>query len=289
MRKIPVNAGLGCPNRDGTCGRGGCIFCNNDAFTPGYAASSGLSITDQLAAGIEFARKKGPFKGYLAYFQSYSNTYGKTAHLIELYEEALRYPGVVGLVIATRPDCLAPDLMDYFETRFGSKAPAGHPYLLVELGIESTEDRTLETIRRGHDFECSSSAVTALARIGIAVGAHIILGLPGETETDFVKHAERLSDLPLTTLKLHHLQIVRGTGLEEMYHEGTGDIRLMTPESYAAAVTGFVAHLRKDIVLDRFVSEMPPSMVVAPNWGLKPSEFMTILDRNRKNVLEALD
>lgn len=276
VRKIPVNAGLGCPNRDGTVGSGGCIFCNNDAFCPRY--TRGLkSITEQIEEGIRFTAGKGRADAYLVYFQSYSNTYGETSHLVKLYEEALSYPGVAGLVIATRPDCLAPDLLDWFEGRFGRKAPDGHPFLLVELGIESTLDRTLEAINRGHGYACAEKAVNALHERGTAVGAHLILGLPGECEADWLQHARRISELPITTLKLHQLQIIRGTALERMYAGNPGIVSLPSAEEYAASVRRFIAALRDGIYLDRFVSETPRDMVVAPSWGLKPSEFQKLL------------
>lgn len=276
VRKISVNAGLGCPNRDGTVGSGGCIFCNNDAFCPRY--TQGLhGITEQIEEGIRFTANKGRADSYLVYFQSFSNTYGPTDKLVSLYEEALAFPGVAGLVIATRPDCLADDLLDYFEGCFGRKAPDGHPFLLVELGVESTNDNTLKAINRGHDYACAVAAVNALAERGIAVGAHLILGLPGENEDDWMEHARRISELPITTLKLHQLQIIKGTALERMYADNPGIVSLPTAEEYAASVRRFIAALRDGIYLDRFVSETPRDMVIAPSWGLKPSEFQKLL------------
>ena len=271
-----MNAGLGCPNRDGTVGSGGCIFCNNDAFCPRY--TRGLhGITEQIEEGIRFTANKGRADSYLVYFQSYSNTYGPTDKLIGLYEEALAYPGVAGLVIATRPDCLAADLLDYFEQRFGRLAPDGHPFLLVELGVESTLDRTLGIINRGHDYKCAEKAANTLHGHGIAVGAHLILGLPGETEEDWLQHARRISGLPITTLKLHQLQIIKGTALASMYAEDPCIVSLPTAEEYAASVSRFIVALRDGIYLDRFVSETPRDMVIAPSWGLKPSEFQKLL------------
>lgn len=281
VQKIAVNAGLSCPNRDGSKGCGGCIFCNNEAFNPRYSALSEASVSEQLEEGISFFSMKGKPFAYLAYFQSYSNTYGDTAHLIELYEEALRYPGVGGLVIATRPDCLKEDLLDWFESRFGRKAPEGHPYLLVEIGIESTIDRTLELINRGHDYACSAAAALALSERGIDVGAHLILGLPGEGWDDFLTHADRLSELPLKTLKLHHLQVVRGTALAQMYEQDPSSLHLFSPEEYATVVKAFLERLRPEIAIDRLVSEMPRELVLAPAWGLKPSEFQRYLRYSR--------
>lgn len=278
VRKVAVNAGLGCPNRDGTLGSRGCIYCNNAAFNPSYAYGSAGSITSQLEAGISFNSRKAAPGGYLAYFQSYTNTYGPSDRLIALYEEALRYPGIRGLVIATRPDCLAEDLVGWFSRRFGKEAPDGHPFLLVEIGIESTEDRTLKRIGRSHDYACAVDAVRRLDAAGIPVGVHLILGLPGETEEDFLNHARRISALPVTTLKLHQLQVVKGTPLAGLYERDPESLHLFTAEEYAATVCRFINELRPDIALDRFVSESPAGILVAPKWGLKPSEFQSMVD-----------
>lgn len=278
VRKIAVNAGLGCPNRDGTAGSGGCIFCNNDAFCPRYT-SSGKSISEQIEDGIRFFAHKGRADSYLVYFQSFSNTYGETPRLISLYEEALAFPGVSGLVIATRPDCLKPDLLDYLERRFsGDDAP----FLLMELGVESTNDSTLRLVNRGHDYACAEHAIRELAGRGIAVGVHVILGLPGETEADFINHARRLSALPVSTVKLHQLQVIEGTVLADMYKKDPETIKLMSPEDYACAVKAFLSELREDICIDRLVSETPGNMVIAPSWGLKPSEFLRLVTKGSR-------
>lgn len=276
--KIAVNAGLGCPNRDGTLGRDGCIYCNNLSFNPAYAANdlSG-SITAQLAEGVKFNSRKGDCYGYLAYFQSYTNTYGPTDRLIEFYEEALKFPGVKGLVIATRPDCIKPDLADWFEQRFGRKAPSGNPHLLVEIGIESTLDRTLQLINRHHTFQCASDGINELNERGIDTGAHIILGLPGETEQDWMTHAERVSALPIKTLKLHQLQVVKGTTLARMYEQE--QFKLFTAQEYAQVVRDFINAARKDLFYDRFVSETPKSLLIAPFWGIKPQIFNQMLQK----------
>ena len=278
MQKIPVNAGLGCPNRDGTLGTGGCIYCNNASFSPRYSYGSDGSITKQIDEGIAFFKSKNPDAGFLAYFQSYSNTYATVETLERLYDEALGHSGIDGLVIATRPDCLGEDILDMLDRRFGSKAPAGHPYLLVELGIESTSDATLERINRHHSFECAERAISELDRRDIAVGAHIILGLPGETQKDWTDHAEKLSRLPISTLKLHQLQVIKGTPLASMYERDASLLTIKDPGTYAGAVVDFIGHLRKDIALDRFTSEAPPGMVIAPAWGLKPSVIQKMID-----------
>ena len=278
--KIAVNAGLGCPNRDGTLGHDGCIYCNNLSFNPAYAANdlSG-SISAQLTEGIKFNSRKGECYGYLAYFQSYTNTYGPTDRLIKLYEEVLKYPGVKGLVIATRPDSINPDLADWLELRFGRKAPQGHPHLLVEIGIESTLDSTLKLINRHHTFQCAADCINDLNERGIDTGAHLILGLPGETEQDFMTHANRISALPIKTLKLHQLQVVKETRLAQMYQSDPSQIKLFTAQEYAETVARFIKTARKDLYYDRFVSETPSSMLIAPAWGLKPQAFNLLLDK----------
>ena len=279
VRKIPVNAGLGCPNRDGTIGRGGCTYCSNASFSPSYAAGA---VSEQIEKGKQFTQAKGVPWGYLAYFQSFTGTYGPTDRLISLYEEALSCPGIKGLVIATRPDCLAEELLEYFRKRFGKDAPTEHPFLLVELGVESTEDRTLRRINRGHSWEMSKEAIMRLDNAGIAVGAHLILGLPGETEEDFVLHARRIAKLPVSTLKLHQLQIIRGTAMAGQYMKHPEDFDLLTPQRYVQIILSMLKELRADIAMDRFVSESPPEMVIAPRWGLKPSEFARMLNDDRK-------
>lgn len=279
IQKIAVNASLGCPNRDGHIGTGGCIYCNNISFNPSYASKSLLDITSQLTDGIEFFKRKGDCYGYLAYFQSFTNTYGKDTRLIELYEEALKYPGVVGLVIATRPDSLSTGILDYFQNRFGNQAPKDHPYLLVEIGIESTKESTLQLINRGHTYSQSVEAINELSSRGIAVGAHLILGLPGESRDDMLEHAINISELPISTLKLHQLQIVSGTKLALQYQHDTNCVQLFSAQEYASIIVDFIKRLRPNIALDRFVSETPPSMLIAPSWGIKPSEFTAILNR----------
>jgi len=275
VRKIAVNAGLGCPNRDGSIGTGGCIYCNNESFNPRYAHESVGSITAQIEQGISFNSRKGTPDGYLAYFQSYTNTYGETGRLISMYDEALAYPGVVGLVIATRPDCISADLMEWLK----SKCAGGNrnPFIMVEIGVESTKDSTLRAINRGHDWACARNTILSLAECGVAVGAHIILGLPGEDRNDMLRHADLLSELPISTLKLHQLQVIKGTRLAQIWQQNPESLYLFTASEYAELVVEFLKHLRSDIALDRFVSEAPPSMLLAPRWGIKPAEFDRLL------------
>lgn len=271
LRKVAVNAGLGCPNRDGKISTYGCSYCNNSSFNPSYALTAHGNIYGQLEAGIKYLGKKAEGCGFLAYFQSFSNTYGDTSKLINLYEEALSFPGVEGLVIATRPDCLKEDLLDWFERRFGNGAKDGAPILLIELGVESTKDETLTRINRGHNFECARKAILELDRRGLKVGVHLILGLPGENMDDYIDHARKISQLPVSTLKLHQLQVIKGTQLEREYLKNPELFKFFSADEYISTVISFLQHLRPDIALDRFVSESPSSLLIAPRWGLKPS------------------
>ena len=260
-QKLSVSSGLSCPNRDGALDTGGCTFCQNRAFTPSYADPS-LSITAQLEAGKRFF---APSPLYLAYFQSYSNTYSYLPHLREMYEEALSVPDIAGLVIATRPDCISPALLDYLE------ALSRRTFLLVEYGIESANDDTLRRIHRGHTFRQSQEAVRLTAGRGIPVGGHIILGFPWEDHSELMRQADLIAQLPLTTLKLHQLQIIRGTEMARQYEAAPWP--MPTAQEYADLVVEYVSHLPQSIVLDRFVSQSPPEMVIAPRWGIKSSEL----------------
>ena len=207
VQKITITAGFTCPTRDGSMGKGGCTYCNNKSFSPNYAAKL-RPITEQIDKGISFFRKKYPEMKYLAYFQSYTNTYGEVADCISKYEEALAHPDVVGLIIGTRPDCMPKPLLEYLSEL------AKRTFLLIEYGVESTWDKTLEHIQRGHTWQESVETIQRTHEAGILVGAHIILGLPGESREEMIAHAERLSRLPITTLKIHQLQIIRGTIIE---------------------------------------------------------------------------
>ena len=204
MQKISINAGFSCPNRDGVISIGGCTYCNNQTFNPDYCQPN-KSISQQIEEGIDFFRKKYPDQRYLAYFQAFTNTYGDLDTLRKKYEEALRHPLVEGLVIGTRPDCVDEQLLDYLKFLNEKK------YIMVEYGVESTLDRTLKLINRGHPFEAAEHAISETAQRGIATGAHLILGLPLETKEEILSHADRISRLPLTCIKLHQLQIIKGT------------------------------------------------------------------------------
>ncbi|KXO18472.1 MAG: TIGR01212 family radical SAM protein [Prevotella bivia] len=265
VQKISIDAGFTCPNRDGSIGRGGCIYCDNRTFNPSYCSDDKNSVTRQLEEGKRFFSGKYPDMKYLAYFQAYTNTYGSVQHLMKLYDEALQVENVVGLVIGTRPDCVSDELLDYF-TQLNK-----HTFLLVEYGVESCNDKTLALINRGHDFACSRRMIERTAERGIRTGAHIILGLPGEDRTESIRQAPIISSLPLTTLKIHQMQIIRGTKLAKMYNENP--FHLYTVDEYIELIADYIALLRKDLVLERFVSQSPAELLIAPKWGLKNYEF----------------
>lgn len=271
VQKISVNAGMTCPNRDGTLGTGGCTFCNNQTFNPAYCRTE-KSVTQQLEEGKQFFARKYPSMKYLAYFQAYTNTYAELDRLVSLYEEALRVPDVVGLVIGTRPDCMPDNLLDYLEEL------NRRTFLIVEYGVESANDETLLRINRGHTFRQSCEAIRRTAERGIRVGAHVILGFPWEPFDELMRQAEEIGRLPLTTLKLHQLQIIRGTQLAREYAEHPWAVP--TAEEYIDLVLNYISRLPYGLVMERFVSQSPPEMVIAPQWGLKNHEFANLL-RNR--------
>ena len=275
VQKISVNAGFTCPNRDGTVGYGGCTFCNNQTFNPDYCQSE-LSVTRQLQEGIQFFGRKYPTMRYLAYFQAYTNTHGALAQLMARYEEALQVEGVVGLIIGTRPDCMPQPLLDYLADL------AQRTFVTVEYGVESTLDHTLERINRGHDYAAVVDAVTRTSQAGITTGAHLILGLPGETTDDMLSHAHRLSQLPLDTIKLHQLQLIRGTQMGEEYLQHSERFAIPTIDDYIDLAIDFTERLRPDIVIERFVSQSPAQLLIAPHWGVKNHEFTARLLRRMR-------
>ncbi len=272
VQKLSIDAGFTCPNRDGTKSTGGCTFCNNQSFNPAYC-SSDKSVTEQIRQGIDFFSKRYESIKYLAYFQAYTNTYSDLSHLKELYREALDYPGVTGLVIGTRPDCIDDDLLDFLQEL------AKHVYVSLEFGIESTLDRTLLRINRGHDYATCIGAVEKTAQRGIHVGAHMILGLPGESTGDMLKHASRLSLLPLNMLKIHQLQIIRGTKMEEEYRRIPGDFISFTADDYVSLVIDFLELLNPSIIVERFAGSSPPGLITGNRWGLKNYEIVAKVEK----------
>jgi len=269
VQKVSVDAGFTCPNRDGLVGSGGCTFCNNASFTPGYL-SRRQSITEQLDIGLEFLHRRYPgTQHYLAYFQSYSNTYGELDHLRACYEEALAHPGISGLAIGTRPDCLADEVLDYL-------ASLARDHLIeLEIGVESSNDAALAQVNRGHDFACSVDAVRRAAARGLEITAHLMIGLPGESRDSTLEGARLLSALPIKALKLHQLQLVRGTALARQWQRDPDSVPLLEEDACIDLLADFIERLAPHILLQRLGSEVPPAQKLAPLWNLRLTAIAT--------------
>lgn len=273
VQKISVDAGFTCPNRDGKISFGGCTFCDNRTFTPSFCAHH-KSVSQQLEDGKAFFARKYPDMKYLAYFQSYTNTYADLGRLEQMYEEALAVSNVVGIVIGTRPDCVSDKLLDYLQTL------SRKTFLLVEYGIETANNDTLHKINRGHTFECSRDAIERTHARGIITGGHVILGLPGEDREESLRQAPIISGLPLDILKIHQLQVIKNTPLARQYADRP--FHLYSVEEYIDLIIDYVSLLRDDLVLERFVSQSPAELLVAPKWGLKNHEFTNLLNKRIK-------
>lgn len=266
VQKLSVDAGFGCPNRDGTAGRGGCTFCDNGAFTPSYCVPT-KSVAQQIEEGIAFHRRRYRTSSrYLVYFQSYSNTYAPLERLQLLYGEALAHPDVAGIVVGTRPDCVDERKLDWLAEL------ARDRYVAVEYGIESTSDATLRAVNRGHDYACAVRAVEMTAARGIPVGGHFILGLPGETERMLLERTAQINALPLTTVKFHQLQVLRGTAMAAEYDADPARFPFWEVDAYIDLVVEILRRLRPTLVVERFASEAPPRYHYGPNWGLLRNE-----------------
>ena len=286
LQKLVIDAGFTCPNRDGTVGRGGCSFCDNAAFHPSYS-TSGKSIAEQIDEGIEFHQVRyRNTKHYLAYFQSYSNTYAPIPRLRELYLAALTHPKIVGIVIGTRPDCVDEEKLDFLA---GLKAGEGlgdwhrdgfeHPVVKVEYGIESCYDETLLRVGRGHDVAVAEKAVRMSAERGLEPGAHFILGLPGETREMLLGQCRFISSLPLHSVKFHQLQIVKGTRMEKEFAAVPQDFLRLSLPDYLDMVIDILERLRPDLYIERVAGEVPPRFVNETRWGLiRNFQILHLLD-----------
>ena len=272
VQKVSLDTGFTCPNRDGTKGVGGCTYCNNNTFNPDYCKTS-KSVTQQLDEGIEFFGTKYKTQQYLAYFQAYTNTYADIELIKQLYNEAIGHPKVIGLVIGTRPDCINNDLINFLSEL------SNQYYISLEFGVESTLDRTLKMVNRCHTFKETVAAYELSKNKGLHLGAHMIIGLPGESKEDILNHAKEISKLPINTLKLHQLQVVKHTMMAKQFNENPDMFSFFSVEEYIDLVTDFVALLRPDIIIERFISQCPAHLLIAPNWnGLKNFEIVAKID-----------
>ena len=268
VQKISIDAGFTCPNRDGRISTGGCIYCDNRTFNPSYCQRRN-SVTQQLEEGKRFFAHKYPDMKYLAYFQAFTNTYAPLSQLKALYEEALQVDDIVGIVIGTRPDCVTDELLDYL-AELNQRT-----FVLVEYGIESANNDTLLRINRGHSFEQSQEAILHTHQRGLLTGAHIILGLPGEDAAESLRQASIISSLPIDILKIHQMQIIRGTRLAEEF--AANPFHIYTVDEYIKLIAEYIQRLRPDLILERFVSQSPKELLIAPHWGLKNYEFTNLL------------
>lgn len=274
LQKVVVDAGFTCPNRDGLVGTGGCTYCDNAAFHPGYS-TAGIPILEQIDEGIKFHRVRyRKAEKFLAYFQPYSNTYAPLERLREVYEEALSHPLVAGIVIGTRPDCVDEAKLDYLALL------ARDHVVVIEYGIESVYDRTLRRINRGHSFEDAARAVEMTAARGLTQGAHFIFGLPGETVGDMLAYAPIINKMPLHSVKFHQLQIVRGTAMEREFASHPSDFVTFSLDEYLDFIADLLERLRPDLYIERFAGEVPPRFVNSTPWGLlRNTELIRLLEQ----------
>ena len=276
VQKLSIDAGFTCPNRDGSIGRGGCIYCNNASFTPGYCSPRD-PVEVQIEKGKAFFRRKYPEMKYLAYFQSYTNTFGRSADaLTDMYRKASESGDVVGVIIGTRPDCIPDDLLDGL-AGLNRKKP-----VIVEIGAETSSDETLRLINRNHTWAQVEDSVERLHSKGIRVGLHLIAGLPGENGEDVIKTVRKACALPIDSIKMHQLQIVKGTPLLERWEKGEIEVEPFTLEDYIELCVRIVKSVPRHICIERFLASSPPEMVAAPKWGLKNYQFTNLLHNRLK-------
>lgn len=280
VQKVSIDAGFTCPNRDGTKGKGGCTYCNNDAFNPSYCVPE-KPVSQQIEEGIQFHKwRYSEAVSYLAYFQAFSNTYAPVETLNKLYREAVDYPGVIGLIIGTRPDCIDNEKLALL------KELSGDYYVAVEYGIESCNNLTLKRINRGHTFEEAVEAVEKTAELGINTGAHFIFGLPGESRQEMLDQAAIISDMPLTTVKFHQLQIIRGTRMEKEYQMNPADFELFSWDEYLMFIISFLERLNPSLVVERFTGEAPPRFLTGVGWGKKRTDQIVGLVEKKMEELD---
>jgi len=280
VQKVSIDAGFTCPNRDGSRGTGGCTYCNNDAFNPSYCIPE-KSVSQQIEEGIQFHKwRYNEAVSYLAYFQAYSNTYAPVETLSKLYSEALKYPGVIGLIIGTRPDCIDDEKLALL------RELSDKYYVAVEYGIESCYNKTLLRINRGHSFEEAVEAVEKTSALGIKTGAHFIFGLPGESRREMLDQAEIISKLPLHTVKFHQLQIIKGTKMEQEFRENPSDFELFTWDEYLLFFISFLERLTTQIVVERFTGEAPPRFLTGEGWGKKRTDQIVSLIEKKMEEMD---
>lgn len=272
VQKLPLDVGATCPVRDGSLSSGGCAFCNGRSFVPDMCNQQ-FSVSEQLQSGKQFFLRKYPHDDvtYLAYFQAGSNTYMPLEQMQPYIEQALSVEGVSGIVLATRPDCLSTLWLNYLETL------SRHTFVMVELGVESVNDTVLKQIGRGHDVATSVRAISQLQSRGLHIGVHFILGLPGETRESQLQQAVEASRWKVDSVKLHQLQILRGSRFARQYAANPRQFSPYSLTEYVHLVADFIERLHPSIAVERFVSQSPASLLVAPRWGVKPDEVVRLV------------
>ena len=273
VQKVSINAGFTCPNIDGSKGNGGCTYCNNNTFNPEYCKPI-KPISQQIEEGIAFFAQMYKSQKYLAYFQAFTNTYAPLEELKQKYEEALKHKDVIGLVIATRPDCITTEILDYLEQLIKD----GN-FIKLEFGLESTNNKTLDLINRCQTHEDAIKAFDMAKNRGILLGAHIILGLPGESKEEMLSNALAINNLPIDTLKIHHLQVVKHTMMAFQYKQDASQFSFFTLDEYLDLVINFLEILNPKIIVERFFSESPEHLLIAPKYGLKNFELVHKIEK----------
>lgn len=273
VHRISVDAGFTCPNRDGTVGMGGCIYCGGRG-SGSFGIARGLSVAGQIEDGKEVMVRKYKAKKFIAYFQAYTNTYESEDLLRRLYDEALSVEDVVGLIVATRPDCLPPKILDLME-EYSRKT-----YFWLELGLQSISDKTLGLINRGHDFASFAEAVRRCKERGIRVSAHVILGLPGESREEMLASASIINEMGIDGIKIHLLHVMKGTKLAELYERG--EVRVMDRNEYVGLVCDYIERLRPEVLVQRMTGDGGHDNLIAPLWSLKKWEILNAIDAEMK-------
>jgi radical SAM protein (TIGR01212 family) len=265
VHKVSVDMGFTCPNRDGSVAKGGCVYCNNDTFVPPYARAR-FSMQEQIEHGMRYLKKRYKAEQFIIYFQAYTNTYDSIEKLEKLYREALAYDDVVGIAVGTRSDCIDEEKLDLFE------ALADECFVSVEYGIESIYDKTLRFMNRGHDYQSVIDAIELTKGRGLHIGAHIILGMPTETEEEMLRMAEEVSRLGIDSLKIHNLHVVKNTSLAGIYKNSP--FHLFSYDEYIDLITNFLERISPDIVIERLFTDTPEDLLIAPVWNMTHNSIM---------------
>ncbi|MBN2241666.1 MAG: TIGR01212 family radical SAM protein [Acidobacteria bacterium] len=271
--KVSVDGGFSCPNRDGTVGTGGCIYCNNSSFRP-KSASRLKPVAAQVLAGMEYIKKRYGAEKFIVYFQPFSNTHAPLEDLIPLYESAIDHPDIVGLSVGTRPDCIDDDKIAWFENL------ARTLFVTLEYGLQSTYDDTLKRINRGHDYGCWLDAMRRTRDRGIWIGTHLILGFPWETREEILKSAKAISDRGIDFLKLHHLHVVKNTAMERDYRNNP--FHLMALDEYVELAVDYLERLNPAIRIERLLGSAPPDQLIGPVWDAGKGEIRHRIEHRLK-------